>query len=249
MRWFRFYSDALDNPKVQRLPAELFKTWVNLLCLANRSKDRGELPPLEDIAFGLRMAPEQVQAALAELKGRGLLTERDGTFTPHDWEEHQHRSDTPEAAAERKRRQRDRERKVSQGSHSDNTVTVTPPDTDTEEEKELPPLVPPDGGKGAGEEELDGPPKPKRKRKLPDDWAPKDAHVREAAERGVDLPLALAEFHDWVKSDGPRKLDWDATFRNWLRHPRRQKLSRNGTPSRPRFVVVEDDENSNPWAA
>jgi len=34
--WFRFYNDALDNPKVQLLPSDLFKTWVNLLCIASR---------------------------------------------------------------------------------------------------------------------------------------------------------------------------------------------------------------------
>jgi len=31
-RWFRFYAESVNDPKVQRLPAHLFKTWVNILC-------------------------------------------------------------------------------------------------------------------------------------------------------------------------------------------------------------------------
>ena len=33
MNWFRFYHGALHDPKVQSLRPELFKFWVNLLCL------------------------------------------------------------------------------------------------------------------------------------------------------------------------------------------------------------------------
>ena len=29
-RWFRAYDDALNDPKVQRLPGELFKAWFKL---------------------------------------------------------------------------------------------------------------------------------------------------------------------------------------------------------------------------
>lgn len=124
MKWFRFYSDALDNPKVQRLPGELFKAWVNILCLANRSKARGVLPPLEDVAFALRLSEEQAAEVIAELVRRGLLDERDDGTGPHDWLELQPEYETPRAAAERKRRQRDRDKK-SQRSHSDSHAKVT----------------------------------------------------------------------------------------------------------------------------
>lgn len=52
-RWFRFYDEALDDPKVQRLPGEDFKAWVNMLALA--SKHGGQLPAIGDMAFALRM--------------------------------------------------------------------------------------------------------------------------------------------------------------------------------------------------
>ena len=79
MRWFRFYTEALDDPKVQRLPCELFKHWVNLLCLAGRCDGRGLLPPMEDIAFGLRLSEEQVGRACMDLCERGLLD-----YDPHE---------------------------------------------------------------------------------------------------------------------------------------------------------------------
>src|SRR5260370_12837105 len=51
--WLRLYVSVLNCPKVQRLPAPLFKHWINLLCVA-RSQD-GILPGIADIAFALRI--------------------------------------------------------------------------------------------------------------------------------------------------------------------------------------------------
>ena len=42
-QWLRLYDDVLDDPEVQRLPPDLFKHWVNLLCLANKGTLRGTL--------------------------------------------------------------------------------------------------------------------------------------------------------------------------------------------------------------
>jgi hypothetical protein len=36
MKWLRLYSDVVSDPKVQRLPGEKFKAWVNLLCVASQ---------------------------------------------------------------------------------------------------------------------------------------------------------------------------------------------------------------------
>jgi len=133
-RWFRMYSDALDDPKVQRLPGDLFKAWVNLLCLANRND--GVLPPIEDIAFSLRMSQDVTVTVTTELVARGLLDDHDG-LAPHNWAERQFKSDTPESAAERKRAQRAREKTQEKPlnvtpdvteCHSDSHSEVTPPE-------------------------------------------------------------------------------------------------------------------------
>ena len=135
-RWFRLYSDVLDDPKVQRLPPELFKAWVNLLCLASRNE--GTLPPLEDIAFALRMSHDVTVTVTAELVTRGLLDDCDG-LSPHNWAERQFKSDTPESAAERKRAQRKREKEQQKTEnvttcHSDSHADVTPPEQNRTEQ-------------------------------------------------------------------------------------------------------------------
>lgn len=135
-RWFRMYSDVLDDPKVQRLPDDLFKAWVNLLCLASRND--GVLPPIEDIAFALRMSQDVTVTVTAELVRRGLLDESD-SLSPHNWAERQFKSDTPESAAERKRAQRKREKEQQKPEsvtpcHSDSHAEVTPPEQNRTEQ-------------------------------------------------------------------------------------------------------------------
>jgi len=94
MMWFRFYSGALDDPKVQRLTGDLFKVWVNLLCLANESEERGTLPSNDDIAFRLRLDDQQAADALRVLIRAGLLDQdEDGALHIHGWEARQKKSD------------------------------------------------------------------------------------------------------------------------------------------------------------
>src|SRR3972149_2995250 len=85
MKWFRFYSEALHDPKVRRLPAGLFKDWVLILCIANEGKPRGVLPGIVDIGYHFNRSPERVKALLVDLQGRGFLDETGGDFMPHNW--------------------------------------------------------------------------------------------------------------------------------------------------------------------
>lgn len=104
MNWFRFYSEALDDPKVQRLPGDLFKAWVNLLCLANKGRIRGVLPSTADMAFALRLDERQVDGIVDRLIAAELLEHNAfGDLVPHGWEGRQAASDD---GAARKRAQR-----------------------------------------------------------------------------------------------------------------------------------------------
>jgi len=81
--WLRLYSGILDDPKVQRLPAEQFKGWINLLCLVKEND--GLLPSTGDIAFRLRISEADAEHLIEELAKRGLLdTDGDG-LRPHNW--------------------------------------------------------------------------------------------------------------------------------------------------------------------
>ena len=106
MKWFRLYSEVMNDPKVQSLRPELFKFWINLLCLANVQKERGSLPPTSEIAFQLRMRTDRVARFLSELQARQLLvTSASGPLKPHHWDVRQPQSDR---VAERVKRHRQR---------------------------------------------------------------------------------------------------------------------------------------------
>lgn len=120
MRWFRIYSEMLDDEKVQMLSPELFKTWINLLCVA-ATKD-GVLPPVETLSFKLRVSPHEMQSRLEELVLAGLIDIRsDKSFEPHNWRQRQWKSDD---SSERVRKHREAKR----ACNDDVTVTVTPPE-------------------------------------------------------------------------------------------------------------------------
>jgi len=119
MDWFRFYHEALDDPKVQLLPENLFKTWVNLLCLACRNG--GVLPELAQIAFALHKSHDSTEEAVARLARGGLFVRVNAThWAPHNWNKRQYKSDT---STERVKRFRN--------------VSETPPDTDTDTERKI----------------------------------------------------------------------------------------------------------------
>lgn len=65
------YDELLNDPKAQRLDPALFKTWVNLLCLASRHG--GVLPEASDIAFALRLSEESAEQAVKQLVECSLI--------------------------------------------------------------------------------------------------------------------------------------------------------------------------------
>jgi hypothetical protein len=135
MNWFKFHHDALNDPKVQRLPGDLFKAWVNLLCLASQQPARGSLPPVEDCAFALRLDVLAMADLANQLANAGLLEREPGGYSIHNWNGRQYDkpSDAPERVNERVRKHRERK------SNADVTPMKRPGnaiDTDTDTERE-----------------------------------------------------------------------------------------------------------------
>jgi hypothetical protein len=136
MQWFRFYSEALDDRKVQRLPGDLFKAWVNLLCLANEQEERGTLPPLDDIAFRLRLDHQKAEDALTGLRRAGLLEHNTDTdeYRVHAWDKRQYASDL---STDRVRKFREKQRETAHETERNKSETFQKRsrnaiDTDTE---------------------------------------------------------------------------------------------------------------------
>lgn len=86
--WFRFYYKVVDDPKVQALSGDVFKTWANLLCIAG-PRQGGALPGIADLAFRLRMSVKETEKHIDALIRARLIDETDGRFVPHDWNEMQ----------------------------------------------------------------------------------------------------------------------------------------------------------------
>ena len=102
--WLRLYVSVLNCPKVQRLPAPLFKHWINLLCVA-RSQD-GILPGIADIAFALRIDVAEAETVVARLVDACLIDRTESGFMPHNWRIRQYRSDSSTERVRRHRLQR-----------------------------------------------------------------------------------------------------------------------------------------------
>jgi hypothetical protein len=126
-RWFRVYDDLVDDPKVQRLDPSLFKALINLWCLT--SANRGVLPPIDEIAFKLRMRPEKAQRVVNELRALGLVDVDDRGARPHNWDRRQFISDV---STSRVKRFRERRRNASPAG------SETAPETEAEPERKNP---------------------------------------------------------------------------------------------------------------
>jgi hypothetical protein len=133
-RWFRIYDSALDDPKVQRLPPALFKTWINLLCVASRND--GRLPKVCDIAFLLRMDEKATALAMASLLSAGLIDKDEKGYFPHNWNARQYKSDDVTGRVRKHRMKRVGNVSCNVSSAVTETLAETPPDTDTETETE-----------------------------------------------------------------------------------------------------------------
>lgn len=121
--WFRFYNDAVNDPKVQRLKPQLFKFWINILCLA--SKNSGAIPQIEDISFSIRLGQEAVEEHINALIANKLIHKTNHGFEPHNWDTRQYKSD---GSTERVKRFRERSKCVSETLHEtgpDQTITDT----------------------------------------------------------------------------------------------------------------------------
>lgn len=118
-RWFRSHSAKLESPKIQKLTDAQYRAWDSLLCVACRYD--GVLPPLADTAFLLRKPEKATQAMIDLLIERKLFVRTERGVEPHQWNEHQYKSDV---STDRVKAFRERQRNVS--------VTPSESETDTE---------------------------------------------------------------------------------------------------------------------
>ena len=201
--WFRFYSEALNDPKVQRLDGESFKGWVNLLCLA-KAHD-GSLPDTPDIAFGLRKSQAEVEALLQALDDAGLIEQTTAGLSPHNWDSRQYVSDNST-----ERVKRFRERSTKRYSETDATVSETPPEQSQSQKQSQKQSQSQKGVRG------------KTACRIPDDWVPTEEDFKKGREKGFsdeEIGELADEFRDYWsgRSKDATRVNWSGVFRNRLR--------------------------------
>jgi hypothetical protein len=143
--WLKLYHEMLDDPKVARLNDSIYRRFIECMLLAGELDEGGLLPPLEDMAWRLRLSETALSQDMTRLSLAGLaqlVKHEEGDADGNRWyltkfAERQ----APVPADERKRQQREREKKAKYyASHSDVTkgVTnnVTNRDTDTDTDKD-----------------------------------------------------------------------------------------------------------------
>ena len=203
LRWFRFYTDAIDNSKLKLIAFEDRWHYVALCCL----KRKGLLDQMNDPNLTRRIAISlgvQVME-LDEIKRRLIEVNLiDENFQPVGWDERQFESDS---SKERMRLHRERKKQHNQGSngkqrHGD--VTVTPQETEQSrtEQKQS---------------------RAEKSKKRGSRFAPKDFHpTDDMKEFALDLFLTdcqieeeTAKFKDYEY----RKplTDFNRAWRNWIR--------------------------------
>lgn len=116
-RWFRFYADAMRNPKVARLSDFEFRLWMELLCVA--AENDGKIPCAEDLKGILKRRLDHLLRGLNGLIRHGLIDSLDNHYEPHNWSKFQYKSDSSTARVTLHRKKRN--------------VSVTAPEAETEQ--------------------------------------------------------------------------------------------------------------------
>lgn len=214
-RWFRFYADAMRNPKVLRLSDKDFRLWVRLLSVA--SENEGRIAPAEDLKMVLAMRLDHLQGGLDRLISGGLIDAIANGYEPHGWAKFQYKSDVSTSRVHKHRAKRN--------------VSETPPDTeaDTDTEKVVPNGTTPRAMRAS------------RACRIPADWKPSPLPPN-VAELVAQWPPGrelreLDGFRDYwlARKRDAAKLDWDRTWHNRIRdiHDRVLRDSRHDRQRSP----------------
>ena len=234
--WFKMHTDLIEDERVCMMAVSDRWYFVALLCL----KGKGFLEKYEGkelfkrAAFKLGIAQYELEEIAERFSADGLIDRE--TLQPINWNKRQGSAQT---SAERVRRFR--ERKKAEAIEIIGDVTNVTQNVTLERDLDLDLEI-----ETGRKKEVEAPPvgvapPSKRGTRLPPDFCPKDSDMEIGINAGLDVSQItdqIERFRDhWLSSPGQRgvKLDWNATFRNWIRrsaddHSRRNP--RNRAPHR-----------------
>ena len=202
--WFRLYSEFAHDPKVQMLSEEMQRRYVMLMCL--RCSETLVTLHETEIAFQLRLTEQELEETKSLFISKKFI---DRQWNLLNWDKRQFVSDSSTMRVAKHRQ------KKKQASNADETLQERPSnaiDTDTDTDSD----------------------KKQNKRKLgsrlaqdfilPDDWE----YWANKQRPELNAKLVADQFKDyWIAQPGQKgvKLDWEATWRNWVRNTTQKLVS------------------------
>lgn len=233
--WFRLWSDMVNDPKwrtISRISKQeisrVIAVALHMMTCASNAANRGHIEGWndEDVATALNIETGDVAVIREAMQGRVL----DGDYLT-GWEKRQpkrEREDDGGTERSRQSRQRQKEQDEAAQHHATprnaNNNRATPREEEIREEKE--------------KKKRNSKAETQHATRLPDDWVPSDEEIGFCRAERTDLdPIVTANrFRDyWVAQPGAKgkKLDWSATWRNWVRNERLLPQARGSPPQRP----------------
>jgi hypothetical protein len=208
--WFRMYSEFATDAKVQSMSEAMQRRLMMLFCL--RCSNALATLQEDELAFALRLSDEDLAETKTLFVRKGFVDE---AWNVRNWDKRQFVSDS---STERSRKHREGKKKQVQ---QEGNVAATAPDADADSNAEAEASKVHKGRSGSA-----SPPaatgKATRLAKewvLPKSWG--DWALAEQPSWTVEHTRHVAEvFRDhWHAKGGAdaRKVDWEATWRNWVR--------------------------------
>ncbi|WP_052750051.1 hypothetical protein [Gluconobacter oxydans] len=269
-RWAKFWwQDWQRDPALRMCSLAARGAWIEMLCLmadanpVGRLLVNGRTPNMRQLAAVLGCSEKDANKLVAELEENGVFSRSDdGTIYSRRMVRDKVISDEASANGKKGGNPQIKPKKSSKVKpEEDEGLTPslnqgsTPPlkhqeaeaEADTERKNSLRELE-------SASDDAAPEPKPKssrakRGKRIPADWYPSPELQAFARKNGVDPDHVAEKFRDyWLGVSGERgiKLDWDATWRNWVRNDSSLGPTRRPAPSsdRPRTAAQNADENA-----
>ena len=107
--WIKLYHEVLDDAKMGRMPDRLWRRTIELFLLAGEHDRDGELPRLDDMAWRLRVEPQDLMQEIHALSKMGIVTIEGDELLVTNFAKRQGASSSAERMKEFRKRSKDKD--------------------------------------------------------------------------------------------------------------------------------------------
>jgi hypothetical protein len=228
--WFKVDDGFWSHPKTLQLTPSAVALWVRAGAWSCQHLTDGFVPSYALNLFGF---DEHSAVELVEVE---YWHEAQGGYEFHDWEDYQESSGK---VKERRAKNAEKLRKWREKQGSNDGGNPVADEVTNPVSNPAPDPTRPDPTNKPSSTKKVGASRRKPETPMPDDWTPKPAHVKYAADRGVDGRHEEGQFRAWCASKDMRYRDWDAAFRNWLGRANPSKVTPTQKAQRTVMLATE----------